>query len=73
MAYYVVGGEYRDTTFREMTRRDTPEGPFASYEDALASWRVKSIRHIDEAFVRFEIIRAPADARLLERPAVASV
>ncbi|MBM3139212.1 MAG: DUF4170 domain-containing protein [Chloroflexi bacterium] len=58
MAYYVVGGRYRDTTFREMVRPDPPEGPFARYEDALATWRAKSVRHIDEAFVRFEIVAA---------------
>jgi hypothetical protein len=58
MPYYVVGGRYRDTTFREITHADAAEGPLLRYEDALATWRAKSVRHIDEAFVRYEIVRA---------------
>lgn len=73
MAYYVVGGEYRDTTFREITRADAPDGPFAEYEDALATWRAKSVRHIDEAVVRYQIVRAAEGAGAGARPITASV
>jgi hypothetical protein len=61
MKYFVVGGRYRDTSFRDLVRPDPPEGPFDRYQDALASWRAKSVRHIDEAFVRYTIVpEAPA-------------
>jgi hypothetical protein len=58
MAFFVVGGEYRDTTFREVVRPDAPEGPFEDYDDALAAWRSKSVRRIDEAYVRYRIVEA---------------
>ncbi len=58
MPYFVVGGEYRDTTFEEFVNPDAIEGPFQSYDDAYAAWRRRSIAHIDEAFVRYRIVRA---------------
>ncbi len=71
MSYFVVGGRYRDTTFREVVRADPPEGPFDDYDDALALWRSKSVQHIDEAFVRYQIVRAEraadAEARVTAR------
>lgn len=73
MTYYVVGGEYRDTTFQELTRPDAPDGPFTDYEAALASWRAKSVRHIDEAFVRYQIVSAIDGAGAGARPVAASV
>jgi hypothetical protein len=47
--YFVIGGRYRDTSFRELVEPEPPEGPFDRYEDALAAWRAKSVSHIDEA------------------------
>ena len=58
MPYFVVGGEYRDTTFEEFVNPDAIEGPFQRYDDAYAAWRRRSIAHIDEAFVRYRIVRA---------------
>ena len=56
MRYFVIGGRYRDTSFRELVQPDPPEGPFDRYEEALAAWHAKSVRHIDEAFVRYTIV-----------------
>lgn len=60
MPYFVVGGEYRDTTFEQFVTPDAIEGPFQSYDDAYAAWRRRSIAHIDQAFVRYRIVRAQA-------------
>lgn len=66
MPYYVVGGRYRDTTFRELVEPDEPEGPFHDYSEALVRWRGKSMARIDEAYARYLIVRAE-DARALGR------
>ncbi len=58
MPYFVVGGEYRDTTFEQFVTPDAIEGPFESYDDAYSAWRRRSIAHIDQAFVRYRIVRA---------------
>ena len=71
MPYFVGGGEYRDTTFEEFVNPDAIEGPFQRYDDAYAAWRRRSIAHIDEAFVRYRIVRAKraAEAERLARSA----
>lgn len=58
MPYFVVGGQYRDTTFQELVRPDRTAGPYEDYLDALLSWRGKSMAHVDEAFARYVIVRA---------------
>ena len=71
MPYFVVGGEYGDTSFEEFVNPDAIEGPFQRYDDAYAAWRRRSIAHIDEAFVRYRIVRAKraAEAERLARSA----
>jgi hypothetical protein len=69
MAYWVAGGEFRDTSFRELLRPEPPEGPFDAYDDALAAWRVRSIRRIDEAYVRYRIVRASDPEQALQQAA----
>jgi hypothetical protein len=58
MSYFVVGGEYRDTTFRELVRPDPVEGPFPDYESAFVHWRAKAMATIDVANVRYRIVQA---------------
>lgn len=58
MAYWVVGGEYRDASFTEMAA-GTPEerlGPFASYEDARKAWASRAWATVDSALTRFRIV-----------------
>ena len=58
MPYFVVGGQYRDTTFQELVQPDRTAGPFEHYLDALVSWRGRSMAHVDEAFARYIIVQA---------------
>jgi hypothetical protein len=59
MAYWVVGGEYRDATFTEMAPGAQKErlGPFASYEEAYKVWASRAWATVDNALVRFRIVR----------------
>lgn len=55
--YWVVGGEYTDTNFKELKGGGKEEhiGPFTSREDARSAWKAKSMEHIDNAYVRYRI------------------
>lgn len=58
MAYWVVGGEYRDATFSEMLPGTKKErlGPFASYEEAHKAWAARAWATVDNALTRFRIV-----------------
>jgi hypothetical protein len=75
LSFYVVGGEYRDTTFRELARPDQVIGPFEDYEDAYVAWRARAMATIDQAYSRYHIVEtAPAPPDLQgARPIQASV
>ncbi|MEX1021831.1 MAG: DUF4170 domain-containing protein, partial [Dehalococcoidia bacterium] len=55
--YYVVGGEYSDTTFRRLEKPAALSGPFESYEEAYDAWRARSMATIDQAYARFQIVQ----------------
>lgn len=57
MAYYVVGGEYSDTTFRELVKPAPVAGPFEDYVTAYEAWRSRSLEMIDQAYARFQIVQ----------------
>jgi hypothetical protein len=56
--YFVVGGRYSDTSFTKLLEPAPAEGPYLRYDDAVDVWRANSMRHIDEAFVRYVIVQA---------------
>lgn len=56
VAFYVVGGEFRDTSFRDLVRPDAVVGPFESYEDAYVAWRARAMATIDNANARYQIV-----------------
>jgi hypothetical protein len=58
--YYVIGGEYADTTFNSMAPGATEEryGPF-SEKEAHDTWRALTGKTVDNALVRYRI--KPAD------------
>jgi hypothetical protein len=64
MAYWVVGGEYRDATFSEMAAGSPKErlGPFATYEDAHKLWAARAWATVDNALVRYRIVRVEEKA-----------
>jgi len=54
--YWVIGGEYRDTSFRELTEPPAEAvGPFADYDQALTVWRERSLATLPQAHVRYTI------------------
>lgn len=57
--YWVVGGEYTDTEFREIAGGGAPEryGPYTDYDKARKTWAALSMAQIDNAHVRYSIER----------------
>jgi len=55
--FWVVGGTYRDSEFAAL-REGTGElyGPFASYEDALSSWRDCAAKTRSQATTRYSVV-----------------
>ena len=54
--YWVIGGEYRDTSFRELTGANAEAvGPFADYDAALRVWRERSIATRPQTHMRYTI------------------
>jgi hypothetical protein len=57
--YWVVGGEYKTTDFRDMANGKGPQrfGPFASYEQARVVWQTQSWATVDSCHHRFTIVK----------------
>ena len=58
MRYWVVGGEYRDTSFPRSppARAKSGYGPYASYGEAYDAWSARARATIDDATVRYRIL-----------------
>jgi hypothetical protein len=55
--FWVVGGEYADTSFRSLTcERVTVAGPFETEEDARLAWRGLYDSQPCSALTRFSIV-----------------
>ena len=56
-SYWVVGGEYADTSFTKMQAGKELEvyGPFEKWEAALGFWRGMTAKSVDDAQVRYDI------------------
>lgn len=65
--YFVVGGRYADTSFTALVEAAPAEGPYDRYDDAIDVWRANSMRHIDEAFVRYLIVQADSPEAATEQ------
>jgi hypothetical protein len=57
VSYWVVGGEYEDTSFQRIADGRAKEriGPFDTHQEALAAWRAKAMQTVDNACVRFHV------------------
>ncbi len=55
--FWVVGGEYTDTSFSEIVGggAETREGPFESIEAARLAWSGLSMAQVDNAHARYRI------------------
>jgi hypothetical protein len=58
VAYFVIGGEYADTSFSRLVRPEPVLGPFDSYEEARKRWREHAFATIDYPLMRFQIVEA---------------
>lgn len=56
--FWVIGGHYRDTRFRDLAEGHSEErhGPFERYEDAQAEWQRLSWADVDICNVRYRIV-----------------
>ena len=56
--YWVIGGEFTDTTFRKLAPGAEEErlGPFHSYREAYQAWQGRARATIDDCTVRFRIV-----------------
>ncbi|UUX48247.1 DUF4170 domain-containing protein [Nisaea acidiphila] len=57
MAFWVIGGEYTDTSFTHIKGGDaeTKIGPFPDYETAKSVWGKLAWEHVDDAHTRYRI------------------
>lgn len=55
--YWVVGGEYTDTEFKDVVGGGEEErhGPYETYEAARRAWSALSMKYVDSAFVKYRI------------------
>jgi hypothetical protein len=58
LRYWVVGGEYTDTSFRTLApgKREERRGPFETYNDAFAVWSAQARATVDDATIRYRIV-----------------
>ncbi len=56
--YWIVGGEYTDTSFSvlEAGRHEERIGPFDNYDEAYAVWFARARATIDNATIRDRIV-----------------
>jgi hypothetical protein len=55
--YWVIGGEYASTAFKQIAggRAEERIGPFESYEAARAAWQARAWASVDNALIRYRI------------------
>jgi hypothetical protein len=58
MTYWVVGGEYTNTDFKQVAAGRTEEklGPFSTFEEARKSWASRAFSTIDHCLIRYKIV-----------------
>ncbi len=67
LLHLVFGGEVRDprgVDFKDESRLDVV-GIYPSYAEALKAWRAVSMKHVDEAKIKYVVVHLH---RLLEPP-----
>jgi hypothetical protein len=53
--YWVIGGEYRDISFRELRSDAEAFGPYDSHDQALRIWRARNEASKSAGLVRYRI------------------
>ena len=61
--FWVVGGEYTDTRFKETLGQGDEKwiGPFGDYELARQEWAKRAWHTVDECYTRYRIERIDPD------------
>ncbi len=55
--FWVEGGEHSDATFTALAPGKAEiHGPFATYEEARATWQSRTMATIDNALTRFKVV-----------------
>ena len=54
-AFWVIGGSFKDTSFKEWAGIPERHGPFESYEQAEAKWQERAWATVDDASAQFRI------------------
>ncbi len=62
MPYWVVGGEYTNTDFKQVAAGKTEErlGPYATFNEAKDAWASRAFATIDHCLVRYRIVEDAA-------------
>jgi len=54
--FFVIGGEYTNTSFTKLSGKLESFGPFSTFDEAYKKWRAVSFLKIDNCHTRYEII-----------------
>lgn len=54
--FWVFGGIYKDTTFRELQSEKLEYGPFDTYQDAYDVWKSNMFLNVDNALHRLTVV-----------------
>ena len=58
--FWVIGGEFHDTRFRQLDGPAEAAGPFPSYDEAFKVWQQRSTETRSQAHVRYTIASTAA-------------
>jgi hypothetical protein len=54
--YWVIGGEYTDTSFTELKGEEQRFGPYATFEAAEVEWQKRAWQEVDDCHMRYRIV-----------------
>lgn len=64
--FYVAGGEFTQTDWKQLHRQAEVFGPYRDYTMAMNVWRAETARRVDDAHHRLFIIREKDWTNFLE-------
>ena len=71
-SYWVIGGTFKDTSFKEWAGVPERYGPFANYADAESKWQEMAWSTVDDATAQYRIETImPATEEAAEKPKLA--
>jgi hypothetical protein len=63
MSYWVIGGEYQDTSFKTPSKERALEqlGPFETYKEAHDAWATRAWATVESCMFRYRIFKDDFD------------